>query len=1264
MSSFTGTSDPKSARPQLVFETPSLSKGSISFESPEIPGATAWIVELPQVDLPAFTQRIPRICYVELIAVHWLARSHAKVIRGMARHMNDPVTLPSSQESNLPPPSRLHYVAFAWLFGAAILMTLVAIVVHRSEEEALLRMIERAEPRWLLIALLCQMATYLAQAQIWRAVARAGGVKLPLTSAYRISLAKLFMDQALPTGGLSGSTLVARSLEQLGMPRFLIMASLVVSLVSYYASYVICLILALAIITARGLATIWIWIGALGFAGFAGLIVWSVLRLAQHRPAFIARFERFEFARTRLDALQEAESAVLRNRTLQAQSFAWQILIVVLDAASFWLLLRAVGATAPIAAVFAAFMTASLMRTIGFVPGGLGTFEAAAVFMLKAFGIPATEALSATLLFRALSFWLPMLPGMLFSKSAWPRRFQNHEAMAPEDAWSLELPQLLQTLETSEIGLSQAQAAKRRLVIGPNDLHDRQRHPIMTLLWRQVRSPLLLLLLFAGATSVVTGDWIDAVAVSSILLISVGIGFSREYQANNAAETLRKRVHTLANVWRDGTLQSLPHSELVPGDVFELSAGNLTPADARILQANGFFVSEALLTGESFPVEKRSGTVPPNTILSQRSNCVFQGTSVRSGTAKCLAIQTGRDTALGGIVHQLSLKSTQTEFDRGLLRFGYLVTSAMSVMVLVVLSINLLLGRPLVETLLFSIALAVGMSPELLPAILSVNLARGATMMAQHGVLVRRMNAIENLGSMTVLCTDKTGTLTEGTIGLDGALDAQGTESPYVQELAAINAALQTGLVNPIDHAILQAHRPDLSKIEKLSEIPYDFVRRRLSVIVRSNEQIMIITKGAFHEVLDACTRSSNDQPLDLPTRQNLVDLFGQWSSEGTRVLAIATRDLGADFSGGRDDERDLCFQGFLTFRDPPKEGAAEAIADLARLGVSVKLISGDNKLVSQHVAKQVGLDAQRIITGGELLQMHDEALWSVAESIDLFVEVDPNQKERIILALSKRGHVVGFLGDGINDAPAMHAADTSISVEQAADVAREAADFVLLERHLDIIRRGIEEGRTTFANTLKYVLTTMSANLGNMLSMAVASAFLPFLPLLAGQILLNNLLSDIPALGLAGDSVDRELIARPRRWNMRFIGRFMVEFGLLSSLFDFLTFAVLILAFTASAETFRTAWFLESLLTELLIALVVRTRRPSFRSRPGHFLLLSTVSVLVLALLIPYMPFASMLGFVTLPTEVLLSILAITATYVLITELAKTHLYRNLQEP
>jgi Mg2+-importing ATPase len=826
--------------------------------------------------------------------------------------------------------------------------------------------------------------------------------------------------------------------------------------------------------------------------------------------------------------------------------------------------------------------------------------------------------------------------------------------------WSLAAPALVVELRSRVNGLSEAEAAVRLDEFGPNELQERTSLTRLNVLGRQLRSPLLLLLLFAAAASAMSGEWLDASMVLIIVAATAGIGYSREYSAQTAAAALRRRLDARARVVRDGTEKPIRAEAIVPGDIVLFSAGSLVPADAVILDATDFFVSEAVLTGESFPVQKFPGVVDRDATLAQRTNCVFMGTNVRSGSARCVVVHTGADTEFGAIAHRLALRPPETEFDRGIRRFGYLLTSTMLVMVLLVFAAHVLSGRSPVDTLLFSVALAVGLSPELLPAILSVNLARGAQAMADRGVLVRRLNAIENLGSMNVLCTDKTGTLTEGVVEVEGSYDPLGRPSPQVLELAACNATFETGIGRPLDDAITRACARDLSHIRKVGEIPFDFVRRRITVAVTHGAGVSLIVKGAFHQVLEICSTIGDDTPLDDSGRAALERHFESWTSRGVRVLAVATRTVEERVSYSREDEHDMTFVGFVTFLDRPKEGVVAAIKALASLGVSIKLITGDSRLVAEHVASLVGLPTDRVLTGAQLDNLHDEALWRVAEQTSLFVEVDPNQKERIILALKKMGHVVGFLGDGVNDAPAMHAADTSLSVDQAVDVAREAADFVLLQRGLDVIRHGIEEGRRTFANTLKYVLVTTSANLGNMLSMAVASLFLPFLPLTAGQILLNNFLSDIPAVGIAGDSVDPELVDRPRRWDMRFVGRYMVEFGSLSSAFDLVTFIVLLAGFTASAAVFQTGWFVESLLTELAVALVMRTRRPFYRSRPGTLLLTLTLILIAVALLVPYMPLTNVFAFVPLPLPLILTIVLIVVLYVVATELQKRWFYRT----
>lgn len=836
-----------------------------------------------------------------------------------------------------------------------------------------------------------------------------------------------------------------------------------------------------------------------------------------------------------------------------------------------------------------------------------------------------------------------------------------------ERYWSLRADEVLASLDVDAGGLDSIEAARRLRRFGSNALAKSARVRWLRLLLSRFANPLVVILLAAAMVSLAVHDFLDAVIVLVMVLLTAVLSLIQEYRATVAVDALRRRVATRACVLRDGRSQWIPATEVVPGDVIELSAGSLVPADALVLDARDCFVNQALLTGETLPVEKAPGTCPAEAGVSQRGNCVWMGTSVRSGWARAVVVDTGRTTLYGGISGKLLVPPPETEFEHGLRRFGGLLIGLMLTVVVVVLAVNMLLHRPPVDTLLFAAALAVGLSPELLPAILTITLSHGARTMARRNVIVKRLDAIENLGSMDVLCTDKTGTLTRGVVELDAAVDPQGGASVEVLKLACINARLQTGIRNPLDDAIVARDRHEgvvAEPMHKIDEIPYDFLRRRLSVVVGpqgSANAATMITKGAVESVLQICTQvrvAGRDVPLDDALRSQLMQRFMEWSGQGYRVLALSTRQLEPH---GHADEGAMILAGFLLFFDPPEPQVAGTLSALRALGVEVKIITGDNRFVARHVADTIGMPVTGALTGSELQQLKDEALWHLAPSTTLFAEIDPNQKERIIVALRKSGHVVGYLGDGINDAPALHAADAGISVDQAADVAKEAADFVLLKHDLDVIRQGIEEGRHTFANTLKYIFITTSANFGNMVSMAMASLFLPFLPLLAKQILLNNLLSDIPAMGIASDNVDREWQSTPHRWSMRLIRRSMLTFGLTSTLFDLLTFAAL-LAFAGEApEIFRTGWFLESLLTELCILFVIRTYRPFYRSRPGPLLLWSGVAVMLVALALPYLPFARIFGFVPLPPLILAAILAITVTYVAVSEASKRLFYRHL---
>ncbi len=832
--------------------------------------------------------------------------------------------------------------------------------------------------------------------------------------------------------------------------------------------------------------------------------------------------------------------------------------------------------------------------------------------------------------------------------------------------WSLQPEQLMAAMSSDTNGLAPAEAALRLSRYGPNALAATKKQGPLGLYANQFKSPLVLILIVASIVSLIANEWIDAAVVLAVVFGSTILGFIQEYIASNAIEKLRSQITINSVVLRGGQTQTMPSTQVVPGDVVMLSAGSLIPADGVVLEAKDFFVNQAVLTGETFPVEKKPGAVAADASLAERSNSVFMGTSVRSGTARLLVVKTGKATEFGKIADKLALRPPLTEFERGIKRFGYMLTRIMLVMVLVVLAINIFMHKPPIASLLFALALAVGLTPELLPAIISITLSHGAKRMAKLGVIVRRLNSIENLGSMDVLCTDKTGTLTAGVVELDGAFDVMGQPSSTVLQLAAINSKFQTGLSNPLDDAVNASATKsgvDLSAEKKLDEIPYDFVRKCLSIVAADAADVRtLVTKGALDNILAMCAtvqEAAGPAPFNATLRAQIEKRYDDWSGQGYRVLGVASRTVEAR-SGAyvRADECDLCFAGFLLFLDPPKPDVKQTILDLAQRGVQLKIITGDNQKVARHVAEAVALPITRITTGRELNNMSDEALLQVAVATTVFAEVDPNQKERIIRALQKSGHVVGYMGDGINDAPALHCADVGISVDTAVDVAKEAADFVLLQKNLGILREGIDEGRRTFANTLKYILTTISANFGNMFSMAAASIFLPFLPLLASQILLNNFLSDIPATTIASDNVDAEWVEKPRRWDTVFIRDYMVVFGLVSSVFDFATFGTLLWLFKATPEEFRTGWFVESLLTELVIALVVRTRRPFWRSRPGKLLLVSTSVVIAITLVIPYLPFDFIAGFIPLPAPLMLAMIGLTLVYVVAAEITKKFFY------
>jgi Mg2+-importing ATPase len=829
--------------------------------------------------------------------------------------------------------------------------------------------------------------------------------------------------------------------------------------------------------------------------------------------------------------------------------------------------------------------------------------------------------------------------------------------------WCLPEDETLARLETSPRGLSSEEAEKRLGQYGPNLLKPRKRTDTLALLAAQVKSPIVLLLIFAAGLSLLTGDRPDAFIILFIILASSLLGFWQEKGASDAVRGLISLVQVEATVLRDGEPRDVTVDRVVPGDILSVTAGDIIPADALLLEAKDLFVDEAALTGETYPVEKAPGAVEAKTPLSGRTNTLFMGTHATSGSGSAVVVTTGRRTEFGNISERLKLHRPEPEFERGVRRFGTLLMEVTLLLVISIFAINVFFKRPVVDSFLFSLALAVGLTPQLLPAIISINLSHGAKRMAREKVILKRLAAIENFGSMNVLCSDKTGTLTEGKVTVHGSLNIDGRESAKVLFYGAVNASFESGFRNPIDEAI-RNHRPvDLAACRKLDEVPYDFVRKRLSVLAVVDGRNLIITKGAFSNVLGVCTKAETPrgEKADIEAvREELERQFEASSREGYRVLGVAYREVAGEGPITRNDEAGMTFLGLLILHDPVKPGIVETLARLKELGVSLKLVTGDNRLAAAHVGRAVGLNTGAILTGQELRLMSNPATVQKVNGVDIFAEIEPNQKERIILALRKAGNVVGYMGDGINDAPALHAADVGISVASAVDVAKEAADIVLCETELDVLTHGIEEGRKTFANTLKYIFMAASANFGNMFSMAGASLFLPFLPLLPTQILLTNLLTDVPEMTIATDSVDREFSERPHRWDLKFIRKFMLAFGLLSSVFDFLTFGALLVVFRASVGRFRTGWFLESVISASVIVLVVRTRRPFFRSRPGKYLLAATLAIVAVTLALPVSPLGRLFHFEPLPPLFFLLIAGVVFLYVTSAEITKRFFYRS----
>ena len=824
----------------------------------------------------------------------------------------------------------------------------------------------------------------------------------------------------------------------------------------------------------------------------------------------------------------------------------------------------------------------------------------------------------------------------------------------------------LARLHTTEQGLTSTEAKRRLSETGPNETSRAGRKALLEQILALFANPLVDILLVASVVSATLGEIVNAAIIVTMVLLSIALNFVQSYRSQQAADRLRAQVAPVATALRDGQWAELPRRELVPGDIIRLAAGDLIPADARLLESHDMHVQQAALTGESLPVEKEADLVAANGKANSADapNLVFLGTSVISGTATALVTATGPATSFGDIASRLSSRPPETEFERGTRQFGLLIMRTTVFLVLFVFLVSIAVRHDPLESLLFAVALAVGLTPEFLPMIQAVTLSQGAVHMSRQKVIVKNLASIQNFGSIDILCSDKTGTITSGEMVLASHLDPLGANSPRPLQLAHLNSYYETGIKSPLDAAILKHEAPDVDQYRKLDEVPFDFNRRRLSVVVQKGDERLLITKGAPESMLDLCTAyevDGREQPMDPTAREKCESTEHDLSAKGFRVLAIAYRRVPVQGAYHVEDERDLVFAGYLAFFDPPLEGAHDALEALRRDGVDVKILTGDNELVTEYICSQVGLDGNRIVLGDSIEDMTDVALGRVAEVNSIFARVSPAQKNRIIVALKTRGHVVGYMGDGINDAPSLHAADVGISVASGVDVAKDSADIILLESGLSVLHNGILEGRKAFGNVMKYLLMGTSSNFGNMFSMAAASVFLPFLPMLPTQILLNNFMYDMAQVTIPTDNVDPSFIRKPKRWDIRIIRDFMLFIGPISSIYDFLTFFVLLAVFHAPETLFHTGWFVESLATQTLVLFVIRTASNPLLSRPSKPLTVTILLIVVVGILLPYTPLAAPLGFVPMPAGYLLFLAVATATYLVLVEFGKRRLMRRL---
>ena len=810
-------------------------------------------------------------------------------------------------------------------------------------------------------------------------------------------------------------------------------------------------------------------------------------------------------------------------------------------------------------------------------------------------------------------------------------------------------------------GLSSEEAARLLALNGPNEVAVKH-HNLLLQYLSYFKNPLIIILLIAGFVSGLSGGLVQTGIIFFLVFISVTLDFYQENKSSQAAEKLKEKVTNTATVVRDGKSQDIKISLIVTGDIVLLSAGDIVPADGKVIAAKDFFVDQSTLTGEAFPLEKTPS--PKEKEGDSENGTVSMGTTVVSGSATIQILRTGASTLYGQIAKKMMSKEPDTEYTKGIRQFGYLISELTIFLVLFVFAVNAAFNRDLLQSLLFSLALAVGLTPELLPMIITVVLSRGAIKMAGKDVIVKKLSSIQDLGSMDILCTDKTGTLTENRIALILHVDPEGNDDDMVLLDAYLNSFYETGIKSPLDAALLEYRKIDTSTFTKVDEIPFDFVRKKLSVVVGMGVERTLITKGAPEEVFKSCSKCRlRSGTVDMAAAQATADeKFRKMSSDGFRVLGIAERTMDTGRSVYEPaDEKGMTFVGFLAFIDPPKESAAEAIRMMRASGVELKVLTGDNELVTRHVCESIGVEVKGIVLGNDIANITDMALARIVEDANLFCRMNPVQKERIIRALRANNHVVGYLGDGVNDAPPLKAADVGISVDTAVDVAKESADIILLKKDLKVLEDGILEGRQTHANTMKYIMMGTSSNFGNMFSVAAASVFLTFLPMLPIQILLGNLLYDVSELTIPTDNVDKTFIEKPRRLSVRFIRDYTLVFGLISSVFDIITFAILLFIFNASPQQFQSSWFIEGLATQVLIIFVIRTRiTPFYRSKPSRLLTISSLTIVAVGFLIPYTPIGALFDFVAPPLEFYLALIGIIATYLVLVEVVKYFFYRH----